>query len=117
MIARCFGCRLPSSPWIAPLNNVDGGIIKLCGAVFVPPRATLICRHNGDDKRKRGKEREQVGLGKREKGKCADRLDKEGTDYCGADEIRNGDHQTGGLTAAAAIRSLVFWEGFGGRIR
>ena len=66
MIARCFGCRLPSSPWIAPLNNVDGGIIKLCGAVFVPPRATLICRHNGDDKRKRGKEREQVGLGKRE---------------------------------------------------
>lgn len=26
----------------------------------------MICRHNGDDKRKRGKEREQVGLGKRE---------------------------------------------------
>ena len=33
--------------------------------------------------------------------------------------LYNGDHQTGGLTAAAAIRSFVFWEGvfFFGRIR
>ena len=51
-----------------------------------------------------------------EEGEFPDRLDK-GSDDCGDDEIHNGDHQTGGLTAAAAIRSLVFWEGFGGRIR
>ena len=90
---------------------VDGGFVKLYGAVYVPPRATLSDLQTHDTILKYADEQREIGLGK--EGLVPGRLDKALiTAGGGMTRFTNGDRRTGGLTAAAAIRSLVFWEGF-----